>query len=283
MPFQPIIPIWGGLNNANSASSTGLIDPVTNQQYNTGGLEVGDYFDLTEKEANQLSVSATGTCHTGRYRYVLVDSGATAANVKTGTVGYLRAGSIVSSVQTITAGSGQTAGTYVVNATVGSGGGTGAVIQVIVGAGGTITGNPTVLNGGFGYVSAPTFSLAALGGTPGTLAVELNSSTNVVTSTDQVGTTGVPVRPVVFLNSITPGNFGFIQELGLATVLANAAVATTTLPAYVNAVTTNSGTVTCTAGSGSPIGSTIGLAVDPPANGVLFKAYLGYAAMTVQG
>jgi hypothetical protein len=112
--------------------------------------------------------------------------------------------------------------------------------------------------------------------------VQLNSSANKVTSADQVGTSGIPVRPVVYLNSITPGNYGFIQELGLATVLANAAVATTTLPAYVNALTTSSGTVTCTAGSGSPIGSTIGLAVDPPANGVLFKAYLGYAAMVVQ-
>jgi hypothetical protein len=203
--------------------------------------------------------------------------------VKTGTVGYLRAGSRVQSVQTITAGSSQTAGTYTVNATVGSGGGVGASIQVVVGSGGTISGNPTILNGGAGYVSAPTFSLAALGGTPGTLAVELNSTPNVVTSTDQVAAgTAVPVRPVVFLNAITPGNYGFIQELGLATVLANAAVSTTTLPAYVNAVTTNSGTVTCTAGSGSPIGSTIGLAVDPPANGVLFKAYLGYAAMVVQ-
>ena len=53
MPLQPIIPIWGGLNTANSPSSTGLVDPVTNQQYNTGGLQVGDYFDLTEREANQ--------------------------------------------------------------------------------------------------------------------------------------------------------------------------------------------------------------------------------------
>jgi hypothetical protein len=285
MPYQPIIPIWGGLNNANSASATGLLDPVTGQQYNTGGLDRGDYFDLTEAEANRLSVTSTGLCHAGRYRYVLVDSGATAANVKTGTVGYLRSGSFVQAVQTITVGSGQTAGTYTVNATVGSGGGSGASIQVVVSSAGTISGNPTVLNGGAGYVSPPTFSLAALGGSAGTLSVQLNSTPNVVTSTDQIGVaipTAIPVRPVVFLNSITPGNYGFIQELGLATVLANATVGTAAIGAFVNAVTTNSGTVTTTAQSGSPIGSTIGVAIDTPQNSILFKAQLGYACMTVQ-
>jgi hypothetical protein len=284
MPQQQIIPIWGGLNNANSPSATGLLDPVTGQQYNTGGLNVGDYFDLTEKEANQLSVSTIGLCHAGRYRYVQVDSGATAANVKTGTVGYLRAGSFVQAVQTITVGSGQTAGTYTIAATVGSGGGAGAVIQVVVGSAGTISGNPVVLNGGYGYVGVPTFSLTALGGTPGTLAVQLNSTPNIVTSADQVGAaipTAIPVRPVVFLNAPTPGNFTFIQELGLATVLAKSAVGTASLPAYVNAVTTDPGTVTTT-GPGSPIISTIGLAVDIPANGILFKALLGYACMVIQ-
>jgi hypothetical protein len=47
----------------------------------------------------------------------------------------------------------------------------------------------------------------------------LNSTPNIVTSAD-VATNAV--RPVVFLNSITPGNYGFIQELGTATVLATA-------------------------------------------------------------
>jgi len=155
---------------------------------------------------------------------------------------------------------------------------------VVVGSGGTITG-AFVQNGGFGYVGVPTFSLAALGGTPGTVAAQLNSTANIVTSADQVGAaipTAIPVRPVVFLNSPTPGNFTFVQELGLATVLGKAG-ASGAVGDYVNAVTTDNGVVTSTAASGSPIGSTIGRAADVVQASNLFKAYLGYAALTVQG
>jgi len=229
MPLQPIIPIWGGLNNANSASSTGLIDPVTGQQYNTGGLQLGDYFDLTESQANSLSVTATGTCHAGRYRWVQVDSNATAANVATGKVGYARQGSTVTSVQVLTQGSGQTVGTYVVQATAGTSGGVGATIQVVVSSATSIT--ATVLNGGSGYQAPPTFTLAT-GGTPGTVVAQLTPTVNVVTSADIAlsasGPVGIgAVRPVVFLNAITPGNYGFVQELGVATVLSKASVAQT--------------------------------------------------------
>lgn len=281
MPYIRALPTWLAINNANFTTESALTDAYTGQPYTGGALNQGDYFDLTNSEAAQASDTANGTLYQGRYRYVQVDSGATAANVKTGTVGYMRSGSTVKSVQTLTVGSGQTAGTYSIAATAGSGGGSGAVIQVIVGAGGTITGNPTVTNGGFGYASVPTFSLASLGGTPGTITVQLNATANLVTSMDQVGVTAVAVRPVVYLNSITPGNYGFIQELGFATVLANAAVSTTTAGAYVNAVSSNSGTVTTTAASGSPIGSTIGQAIDTPQNSILFKMQLGYAASPV--
>ena len=281
-PLQQALPTWTALNNANFNSSAPMTDQYTGQPMTGGGLNVGDYFDVTTEEAANASDTANGLLYAGRYRFVQVDSGATAANVKTGTVGYMRSGSSVKSVQTITAGSGQTAGTYQIAATAGSGGGSGAVIQIIVGSGGTITGSPTVVNGGYGYISVPTFSLTALGGSAGTISVQLGVTPNVVTSMDQVGTSAIAVRPVVFLNSITPGNYGFIQELGFATVLANASVGTATAGAYVNAVSTNSGTVTTTAASTSPIGSTIGQAQDTPQNGILFKAQLGYAAMVVQ-
>ena len=123
----------------------------------------------------------TGLLYSGRYRYVQVDSGATAAYVKTGTVGYIRSGSSVKSVVVLTQGSGQTVGTYQVAATVGSGGGSGAIIQVIVTSATSIT--VSVLNGGQGYVSAPTFTLAT-GGTPGTVVAQLGTSMNIVTSAD---------------------------------------------------------------------------------------------------
>ena len=70
-----------------------------------GGLNVGDYFDLTEEEANNLSNSSVGTLHAGRYRYVQIDSGATLANIATGTVGLMRnttGGSYSSAVNYVT-------------------------------------------------------------------------------------------------------------------------------------------------------------------------------------
>ena len=150
MPFQPIVPTWLALNACNDTSASGFTDPRTGLPVNAGGLNLGDYFDLTNKEALQLSYPTNGTLYCGRYRRVQVDSGATAANVKTGTIGVMP-------------------------------------------------------------------SLAAvqqdLGGT-------FPPSMNVVTSYDQsIGGGSKLVRPVVFLNTITPGNFGFVQELGVASVL----------------------------------------------------------------
>jgi hypothetical protein len=281
MPLTPSLPTWVALNNANNASETGITDVNTGQPIAAGGLNRGAYFDVTEQEANQASFATNGICHSGRYRWVLLDSGATAANVKTGTVGYLRAGSFVQGVVITTAGTGATAGTYTIPATVGSGGGSGAIIQVVVNAAGVITA-VSVVNGGSGYVSVPSFSLTATGTVGGVVAAQLNSTPNTVTSADQVAAgTAIPVRPVVFLNSPTPGNYTFVQELGLATVLGKAG-ASGAVGDYVNAVTTDNGLVTSTVASGSPIGSTIGRAADVVQPSLLFKAYLGYAALTVQ-
>jgi hypothetical protein len=275
MPFQPIVPTWLAWNNGNFTSPTGITDFRTGQPFAAGGLNLGDFFDATNQEAFQGSYTTNGTLFAGRYRFVQVDSGATAANVKTGTVGYLRAGTTVQSVVILTAGSGQTAGTYNVAATAGSGGGSGALIQVVVGSAGTVT-SVTVLQGGYGYVSVPTFTLVT-GGTVGTVAAQLSTTPNLVTSADQVAAgTAVPVRPVVFLNSITPGNYGFIQELGTATVLATSGVGTTTTAALVDATPANNGLVVTRAAAGSPIGYTIGQALDAPANSILFKIELQY-------
>lgn len=287
MPLTPSLPTWLALNNANFTSPTGLTDMASGQQVAAGGLNLGCYFDVTNQEAGLASYAANGILYAGRYRMVQVDSGATAANVKTGTVGYLRQGGSSGAVKTVVitnAGTGATAGTYTVAATAGTGGGSGAVIQVVVGSGGTITA-VSVLNGGYGYSSVPTFSLTATSTSAGAVAGQLDTTPNCVTSADQVGSgvvTAIPVRPVVFLNAITPGNYGFIQELGTATVLGNATQSSALVGSYVNAVTSNSGTVTTTAASGSPIGSTIGLAIDIPQVSNLFKVQLGYACTVVQ-
>jgi len=214
MPLVCGFPSWKNINSQNSTSLSGQTDNMTGQPWYGEGLYPGIYADLTNKEALDASDTATGILYNGRYRWVLVDSGATAANVKTGTVGFMRQGTSVASVVVLTEGTGQTVGTYRVAAT--GGGGTGALIQVVVTSATEIT--VTVLNGGYGYTSVPTFTLVT-GGTPGTVVAQLNSTPNIVTSAD-VATNFV--RPVVFLNSITPGNYGFVQELGLATVLATA-------------------------------------------------------------
>lgn len=275
MPLQQILPTWLAINNANFTSQSGLTDPITGQAVNAGGLNLGDYFDLTNEEAASASYTTNGLLYAGRYRYVHVDSGATAANVKTGTVGYIRNGNSVKTAAITGAGSGQTAGTYQVAANVGSGGGSGAILGVVVGASGTVT-NVYVVAGGFGYTSVPTFTVAA-GGTPGTVVGQLGTSPNEVTSFDQVGVTAIAVRPIVYLNSVLPGNYGFVQELGTATVLGNATIgAGNSSGGFVNAATSGAGTVNTTASSGSPIGATLGVAIDTPIASNLFKVELQY-------
>lgn len=273
MPLTPSLPTWAAWNNANFTSPTGLTDMSTGQPVAAGGLNLGDYFDATNEEAANASYSVNGILYAGRYRLVQVDSSATAANVKTGTVGYLAAGGGAGAVKTVVitvAGTGATAGTYVIGATLGSGGGSGAVIQVVVGSGGTIT-SAMVLNGGFNYSSVPTFSLTVTNTTAGAVAAQLDASPNFVTSQDQTvstPTTGVAVRPVVFLNSITPGNYGFVQELGTATLLSGGAIVATN---FVSAASTN-GTVT--SGTTYTI-ATVGQAIDSTsATGQFFKAIL---------
>jgi hypothetical protein len=261
MPLQQILPTWVALNNGNFTSPTGITDLRTGQPFAAGGLNLGDYFDVTNMEAAGATDTANGTLYEGRYRFVQVDSGATSGNVATGLVGYVTAGKTVAGVVVLTQGSGQTPGTYLVSAT--GGGGTGAIIQVVVLTATSIT--ATVVNPGFGYTSVPTFTLAT-GGTPGTVAAQLSSTPNQVTSYDKaIGT----VRPVVFLNSITPGNYGFVQELGLATVLGNGTIGTAAVQNFVNATT--GGTVN--AGTTYTV-STIGQAADLPVASNLFKVYL---------
>ena len=221
MPWLKALPTWLAVNNCNFSSPTGLTDPNTGQPYTGGALNVGDFFPMTNEEAANASYTTNGNLFEGQYRFVQVDSSATAANVKTGTVGYLKNGSTMKTVVILTAGSGQTDGSYNVSANAGVGGGTGAIINVII-AGGLITA-VSVVNPGYGYVTPPTFTVAE-GGTPGTVIAQLDSNVNVITSADQAlaGFGPGAVRPVVFLNAITPGNYGFVQELGTATVLATA-------------------------------------------------------------
>ena len=263
MPYVQGFPTWKNMNSVNSTSASGQTDNMTGQPYYGDGLYPGIYADLTNQEAQLSSNLTVGLLYNGRYRYVQVDSGATAANVTTGTVGFIRSGSTVKNVVVLTQGTGQTVGTYQVAANVGSGGGSGAVIQVVVTASNAIT--VTVLNGGFGYVSPPTFTLAT-GGTPGTVVAQLGNSQNVVTSADIAlnpasTNAGIgPVHPVVFLNAITPGNYGFVQESGVATILTSSGATQTVSQ---NALLSTSSAGTLIASSASYNILNIGNVIDP--------------------
>jgi hypothetical protein len=262
MPAIQALPTWLAWNNANFTSPTGITDLATGQPISAGGLNLGDYFDATNGEAASASYTTNGLLFAGRYRLVYVDSNATAANVKTGTVGYLLAGSTVKSAIITAAGSGQTNGTYAIAANFG-GGGTGAIITIVI-SGGAIT-SAVVTNGGYGYTSTPTFTVSE-GGSAGTIVAQMDSSPNYVTSYDIANTAKTLVRPVVFLNSITPGNYGFIQELGTATLLAGGSITANNF-----VLATTGGVVT---GGTTYTVLTVGQAIEAGTSGDLFKAVL---------
>ncbi len=212
MPMQRALPAWAVLNAAHDTSASGMTDPITGYPYNSGGLNLGDYFDLTNAEAFKNCKPATGVLYAGRYRRIQVDSGATAANVKTGTIGLMPSLAAV-------------------------------VIDV--------------------------------GKEPGNI---FTPSMNVVTSFDQAIGNSTIVRPVVFLNSITPGNFGWVQELGVATVLGKAGLTNATPKVGDVIISATSGLADDPTQTTQPtyaqIGQIIGDAIDLPVSNGLFRILL---------
>lgn len=180
MPLQQILPTWLALNGCNDTSPTGMADVRQGTPYFAGGLNLGDYFDTTEQEANAASNTSVGILHAGRYRRVQVDSGATAGNVKTGTIGYMVAG-----------------------------------------------GQPQL---------------------------------NLVTSADK-GIVGA--HPVVFLNTVTPGNYCFVQELGVANCLCGSTI-TKSGPATGDICNETTNGVVDDPTSQNVVAATIGIFLDPP-------------------
>ncbi|PWT93080.1 MAG: hypothetical protein C5B54_02445 [Acidobacteria bacterium] len=135
MPLQQIIPTFMALNASDDVSPSHYVNIRTGDPVFAGGLNGGDYFDLTEKEANDLSYKTNGILHSGRYRRVQIYHTATPSLVAAGLVGFMVAA----------------------------------------------------------------------------LAPEVN----IVTTASQ----GLHnVRPVIFLNTVTPGNWCFIIELGIANI-----------------------------------------------------------------
>jgi hypothetical protein len=247
------------LNTSNDISASGFYNSRTYQPTNAGGLCLGDAIDLTNFEAANLSQTSVGTLFEGRYRRIQVDANAVAANVARGKAAYVVPGSSLFGAFIVTAGSGQTPGTYQIAGT--GGGGTGAVLQVVVSAAGTITAQPTVVAAGSGYTSTPTFTVAA-GGTPGTVRPQMIVNSYIVTDRSNANANLSEGRGI-FLNSITPGNFGWIQENGIATFLVGTGGASG-VGIVLSPFTPTDGTFIGIAQSTSPLVSAFGTSIDSP-------------------
>lgn len=185
MPLNQTLPTNLAINACNDATESGLNNPITGAPYYTG-LVQGDYFDLTNAEASDASYLTNARLYAGRYRRVQVDSGATASNVKVGTIGLMIAGA-----------------------------------------------QPVI---------------------------------NRVTSYDK-GIVGA--HPVIFLNVVTPGNYCFVQELGIASVLAGATIqkAAPTTGDLVDSTTL--GVLQDTTAQTGGATTSIGIALSPPSPNTL--------------
>lgn len=249
------------LNNSNDTSPSGFANLRTYQQTNAGGLVLGDCFDCDALFAAQQSYTPNGQLFEGRYRRIQVDANATAANVARGKAAYVVPGYSVLSALILTAGSGQTAGTYQVTGT--GGGGTGAILQIVVGTAGTVTTVPTVIQAGSGFTSAPTFTLAA-GGTAATFQPQMTVNTYIVTDYATSGIDKLQPRGL-FLNSPTPGNYSWVQENGIGTFLIDSTIGTTSVGDTLTPVaSTVAGTFRGVAAATAPLYSAFGTALDAP-------------------
>jgi len=148
MPLVTTLPTWVALNAADDRSPTGFVDKRTKLPTMAGGLNLGDYFDLTEEEANRASFLDNGLLHAGRYRRIQVDPNANPNQIDVGYMGLI-----------------------------------------------------------------PVSQLPPGGGRDALNVITTASTTTAVFPMGQALS-----RVAVFLNKITPGNYGFIQELGIATI-----------------------------------------------------------------
>ena len=200
------------INACNDTTFSGVADRTLGNADLYGDQQAGLYYDFNSNaEALAASQTSVGTLYAGRYRRVQVDSGATAANVKTGTIGIMPS----------------------------------LAAQIVDGF---------------------------------TTASALAPSVNVVTSYDQaIGNSVGGVRQVVFLNSITPGNWGYVQELGIATVLGKSPLTATPAVGDV-VVSVATGVVDDPTQSGNPtyaiLKTVVGTAIDLPKSNGLFRVLL---------
>jgi hypothetical protein len=268
---------YNGLVGVYYPSESGLVDIRTGQPYVGGGLYQGATSELTAQEALSLTPPGQPSVYGARYRFVAIDPGATAANLGFGKAVGWCPGLTVAQVAVLTAGSGQTPGTYTATASAG-----GAVIQyTISGAGTLLPGSATLLSGGTyaSNASLPTFTIAA-GGTPATVAAQWALDQNTVTSMDVASSAGLLVRGVALGGPPTASDLAnpaymWIVENGKSPVLGNATIGSGAAKGmWVNSITSSpDGTVNAASANVFTSG-TLGYALDLPVASALFRVEL---------
>lgn len=263
---------YQGLTGVYYPAESGLVDIRSGQPYVGGGLYLGAVTELTTREAMSLTPPGGAfPVYAGRYRFTQIDPSSTAADLGFGlAVGWAQ-GTQVQQAPIVTAGSGQTPGTYTATANAG-----GAVIQYVINGSGALA-STTVLSGG-SYLSTatiPTFTIAA-GGTPGTVAAEMSTNPNVITSMnngfDGAGTAiprGVLLGGPPTAADLANPAYAWIIENGVANVLGSAA-AQGTAGVFANA--TSNGTV---ASNAQTFGvETIGYTIDAGVESGFYRVQL---------
>lgn len=251
-------------------SSTGQSDPRTGTPYLGTDLIQGNFADLSNADAQVWNRQYGTKLYGGRYRFVALDVGSTAANLDVGRpVGWML-GTSVQNATVTAAGSGYTAGTYTLQSSA-SGSQVAATIQVVIGSAGTLTNaGVSVVNGGSGFTAntVPSVSTSTLpGGSSGTIALQLQANGDIVSSFDSNALStsslvrGLCITPAANITSaiITAGAWIVIQESGIGSALVTTATGTA---AGIQAIAITAGAVTTrtAAYSDVEIGTTLDLA-----------------------
>ncbi len=243
-------------------SRTGLTDIRTGLPELGGGLNLGDFCDLTEAEANSWSIqyggTAKGLLHAGRYRFVYVQAASTAATCVFGYPCGIGLGTTVQQATITNAGTGATAGTYTIASST-SGGTATSILQYVVGSSGTII-SANVLSPGAGFTSVPTWSLTASGTSGGVIVAQLGITENIVGSFDTTASISLYSPRGLFLNTtaltttqVSAGAYVVIQEQGIGTAYVTTAT-NTAVPCSVSALTGGAVTTATSAANTVPAG-----------------------------
>lgn len=226
---QPFYLNARALNDVNDAVVGGQITTVPNGVYASQGEQTlpGDHAVLDEAAALALSDTNVGTLHGGYYQYVNLD--------------YAIAGvGAIAQAIAVTAGSGYAQASTTVSFSAAPAGGRTAQGLPVISAAGALTA-VIVTDQGLGYTAAPTITITGAGtGAAATATIQaaspilngqglfwkstgLNNGVYTVTNVEAIN---LPLFAGALINpSWTPGNWGWIQNLGRASLLTSGAIA----------------------------------------------------------